>query len=93
MSAGKIQLTMTDRPRPPQPPANDDLEAPREIEERGLRGIGERMSGALRGATRRTRSERMSRTTHAAANDRKASTSGWRKTDAERSGSMTDNRR
>ena len=44
MNAGKIQLTMTDQPRPPQPPANDDLEAQREIEERGLRGIGERMS-------------------------------------------------
>jgi hypothetical protein len=50
MSAGKIQLALTDKPRPPQPPANDDLEAPREIEQRGLRGIGERMSGALRGA-------------------------------------------
>jgi hypothetical protein len=50
MSAGKIQLALTDRPRPPQPPANDDLEAPREVEQRGLRGIGERVSGALRGA-------------------------------------------
>jgi hypothetical protein len=49
MSGGKIQLGLTDRPRPPQPPANDDLEAPREVEQRGLRGIGQRMSGALRG--------------------------------------------
>jgi len=49
-TAGKIQLTLTDRPRPPQPPANDDLESAREISERGLRGIGERLSGALRDA-------------------------------------------
>jgi hypothetical protein len=48
MSAVKIQLTFTDDPRPPQPPANDDLEAPREAEEGGLRAIGRRMSGALR---------------------------------------------
>jgi hypothetical protein len=49
-SSGKIQLTLTDRPRPPQPPANDDLEAPREIAERGLRGLGQRLGSALRGA-------------------------------------------
>jgi hypothetical protein len=49
-NAGKIQLTMTDRPRPPQPPANDDLESKRDVEERGLRGIGRRMSGILQGA-------------------------------------------
>jgi len=49
MSAGKIQLTMTDRPRPPQPPANDDLEASREIIERGLRGLGQRLGTALQG--------------------------------------------
>lgn len=53
MSAGKILLAMTDRPRPPQPPANDDLEAPREIVERGLRGLGQRMGSALRGALER----------------------------------------
>jgi tetratricopeptide (TPR) repeat protein len=50
MNAGKIQLTMTDEPRPPQPPANDDLEAQPETAERGLRGIGRRLSGALQGA-------------------------------------------
>ncbi len=50
MGASKIQLAMTDRPRPPQPPANDDLEASREIVERGLRGLGVRLGGALRGA-------------------------------------------
>jgi hypothetical protein len=50
MSAAKIQLTFTDNPRPPQPPANDDLEAPPPAEEGGLRAIGRRMSGALRSA-------------------------------------------
>jgi hypothetical protein len=48
MSAVKIQLAFTDEPRPPQPPANDDLEAPPAAEEGGLRAIGRRMSGALR---------------------------------------------
>jgi hypothetical protein len=48
-SADKIQLTMTDNPRPPQPPANDELEAPREVEARGLRGIGRRLGDVLRG--------------------------------------------
>jgi outer membrane protein assembly factor BamB len=50
MATGKIELAMTDRPRPPSPPANDDLEAPRAIVERGLRGLGQRMGDALRGA-------------------------------------------
>jgi hypothetical protein len=50
MNAGKIQLTMTDQPRPPRLPANDDLETQREGEERGLRGIGRRMSNALQDA-------------------------------------------
>ncbi|HWL73944.1 MAG TPA: hypothetical protein VNQ74_08745, partial [Burkholderiaceae bacterium] len=49
MNAGKIQLTLTDEPRPPAPPANDDLETPRQTEQRGLRAIGQRMSGALQG--------------------------------------------
>jgi len=50
LNAGKIQLAMTDRPRPPRPPVNDDLETLRDDGERGLRGIGKRMSGALQGA-------------------------------------------
>jgi hypothetical protein len=50
MNAGKIQLALTDRPRPPRPPANDDLEFQRDSEERGLRGIGRRMSGVLQDA-------------------------------------------
>jgi hypothetical protein len=50
MNAGKIQLAMTDRPRPPQPPANDDLETMRSSEDRGLRGIGQRMTGVLQSA-------------------------------------------
>jgi len=50
MGTAKLLLTMTDRPRPPQPPANDDLEATREIVERGINGIGVRLGTALRGA-------------------------------------------
>jgi hypothetical protein len=50
LGAAKIQLTMTDRPRPPQPPANDDVEASREMVERGLRALGVRLGGELRGA-------------------------------------------
>jgi hypothetical protein len=50
MGASKLLLTMTDRPRPPQPPANDDLEATREIVEHGINGIGARLGSALRGA-------------------------------------------
>jgi hypothetical protein len=50
MGATKVVLAMTDRPRPPRPPANDDLEASREVVERGIRGLGTRMSDALRGA-------------------------------------------
>jgi hypothetical protein len=46
----KIQLTITDRPRPPQPPANDDLEGQREFVERGLRGLGIRLGTGLRSA-------------------------------------------
>ena len=50
MGASKLLLTMTDRPRPPQPPSNDDLEATREIVEHGINGIGARLGSALRGA-------------------------------------------
>lgn len=50
MSAGKIVLTLTHAPRPPQPPANDDLEAPRDNTERGLRAVGQRLGDALRNA-------------------------------------------
>ena len=49
-NAGKIQLALTDRPRPPHPPANDDLETQRASAERGLWGIGKRMSGVLQRA-------------------------------------------
>ncbi len=51
MKMGKIRLTPTDGPRLPQPPANDDLEAPPQetTEDEGLRGIGRRMSDVLRG--------------------------------------------
>jgi hypothetical protein len=42
-----IELRLTDKPRPPQPPVNDDVESTREIAERGLLGLGQRL---LRGA-------------------------------------------
>jgi hypothetical protein len=48
-NAGTIRLVLTDRPQPPRPPANDELEASREITERGLVGLGQRMGAALRG--------------------------------------------
>jgi hypothetical protein len=48
-NAGTISLTMTDRPRPPRPPANDDLETTPTERQRGLVGLGERMGSALRG--------------------------------------------
>ncbi|MCC7476239.1 MAG: PQQ-binding-like beta-propeller repeat protein [Pirellulales bacterium] len=50
VTSGTLELLVTDRPRPPQPPSNDDLEATRQVSERGLRGLGERLGNALRGA-------------------------------------------
>jgi len=47
MGAVTIQLTLTHQPRPPQPPANDDVEARREVTEGGLLELGQRI---LRGA-------------------------------------------
>jgi hypothetical protein len=53
MASGKIHLAMTDRPRAPQPPTNDDLEAPREMVEHGLRALGQRIGNAFRDALER----------------------------------------
>jgi hypothetical protein len=50
MSAAEIYLTMTERPRPPQPPGNDELEIPRASAERGLWGVAGQMSEALQNA-------------------------------------------
>jgi len=47
IGAVTIQLTVTDQPKPPQPPANDDVEDTRPVTERGLVGLGQRI---LRGA-------------------------------------------
>jgi outer membrane protein assembly factor BamB len=41
--SSRIELAVTDEPRPPQPPANDELESVREVGRRGLVGLGERM--------------------------------------------------
>jgi hypothetical protein len=50
MSSQTVQLTLTDEPRPPEPPANDQVEAPRDNSQRGLWGIGQRMGSAIQGA-------------------------------------------
>lgn len=50
MSAGEVQLALSDEPRPPQPPANDDLESSRKIVDRGLWGVGKRMTNVLQDA-------------------------------------------
>jgi hypothetical protein len=50
MNEAELTLTMSDRPRPPQPPADDDLEAPRSGAARGLWGIAGRMGSALQSA-------------------------------------------
>lgn len=46
-SAQNIRLTLTDQPRPPEPPARDELAADREIGERGIRGALLRATDAL----------------------------------------------
>jgi hypothetical protein len=58
-SSSRIELAVSDEPKPPQPPANDELESMRSPGRRGLLGLGERM---LRGtlanpADRRARVE------------------------------------
>ena len=53
IGTSKVQLTLTDRPRPPQPPMNDDLETVREAVDRGIRGLGAQLGGAFRNAMER----------------------------------------
>jgi hypothetical protein len=48
-NAGTIRLAMSDRPGPPRPPTNDDLETARSSAKRGLVGLGQRVGAALRG--------------------------------------------
>ena len=50
MNGVEVKLTASDRPRPPQPPANDDVELPRTSAERGLLEVGRRMVGAVQDA-------------------------------------------
>jgi hypothetical protein len=47
MSTKTVRLVLTDRPRPPEPPANDLVEAPRKSQGRGLWSIGQRMGSAI----------------------------------------------
>jgi hypothetical protein len=48
-SAWTIRLAYSDRPRPPQPPANDAVEAPRTSRGEGLMGVGRRMGEMIQG--------------------------------------------
>lgn len=50
MNGAEVKLTTSDRPWPPQPPANDDVELPRTSTERGLLEVGRRMVGAVQDA-------------------------------------------
>jgi outer membrane protein assembly factor BamB len=50
MSAQTVRLAFSDRPRPPEPPANDLVEAPRKSLGRGLWGVTQRMGDMLQGA-------------------------------------------
>jgi hypothetical protein len=47
MSNRLVRLTATSEPRPPEPPANDDLVAAREFTERGLRAVARQLGNAL----------------------------------------------
>jgi hypothetical protein len=50
MSARTVRLEFSDRTRPPEPPANDLVEAPRKTLGRGLWGVGRRMGDLIQGA-------------------------------------------
>jgi len=49
MSARTVRLAYTDQPRPPEPPANDRVEARRKRSGGGLLGVGQRMGEAIQG--------------------------------------------
>jgi hypothetical protein len=48
MSARHIRLAATDEPRPPEPPAHDDLTAARAFADTGLRAVVRRLGDALK---------------------------------------------
>jgi len=52
MTAKTIRLTFTERPRSPEPPANDLVEAPPRSHGRGLWGVTQRMGSAVEDALR-----------------------------------------
>jgi outer membrane protein assembly factor BamB len=52
MSTKTIRLRFTDEPRPPEPPANESVEAPRKSLGRGLWGVGQRMGSVIQGVIR-----------------------------------------
>jgi hypothetical protein len=53
----QVELTVTDKPRPPEPPARDELVADREIEVRGIRGALQRATDALQQSQQQNQSE------------------------------------
>ena len=60
-SSREIRLTATDAPRPPEPPAQDDLVATREFPQRGLSGVGRRIGRCAAGGPEREPGQRASR--------------------------------
>jgi hypothetical protein len=50
MSARTVRLEFSDRPRPPEPPANDLVETPRKTLGTGLWGVARRMGDRIQGA-------------------------------------------
>jgi hypothetical protein len=49
MSVRTVRLAYSSWPRPPEPPANDRIEAPRKGSGSGLLGVGQRMGEAIQG--------------------------------------------
>ena len=54
MTASTVRLTYTDKPRSPEPPANDLVEAPRKSLGRGLWGVTRRMGSVLQDAIQKS---------------------------------------
>jgi hypothetical protein len=50
MSSRTLRFDFSDRPRPPEPPANDLVEAPKKSGGGGLWDVGRRMTDLIQGA-------------------------------------------
>lgn len=55
MSNREVHLALSEAPRPPAPPANDDLESPPLHNDRGLWGVGRKIGEVLQGAMQNPR--------------------------------------